>query len=75
MEDPHNQRDSEGTEKATSRGGSLDHSLKVECAPVPPYQAPSENTALTVYLGTYLQLNPVLFSSTVNVIKVETVLP
>lgn len=47
---PHNQRDSEGTEKASSGGGSLDHSLKAECAPVPPYQAPSENTAPTVYL-------------------------
>lgn len=58
MEDPCNQRDSEGTEKASSGGGSLDHFLKAECAPVPPYQAPSENTAPTVYLGTYLQLNP-----------------
>lgn len=59
MEDPHNQRDSEDTEKASSGGGSLDHSLKAECTPVPPYQVPSENIAPTVYLGIYLQLNPV----------------
>lgn len=74
MEDPHNQR-FRRYRKASSGGGSLDPSLKTECAPVPPYQVLSENTAPTVYLGIYLQLNPVLFSSTANVIKIETMLP
>lgn len=71
MEDPHNQRALEGTEKASTRGSSLDHSLKAECAPVPPYQAPSLNRAPTVYLGIFLQLDLVLFGSTVNAAKIE----